>query len=101
MVAVVTVETSTPVNGLKLNLETVPPQKSSLYPYFLCDPILNLRDHVVSFLSEMYLKAFNFCIQNTHSFTAGGFILPFVLVWNVAHRKLNGQFLQKLLILST
>lgn len=57
-------------------------QKSLLYFCFFCAHV-SLGDNFVSFLSEMYLRSFNFHIQNTHSLAVGGFLLLLGLGWNV------------------
>lgn len=58
-------------------------QKSLLCCYFLLCSNVSLGDHFLLFLSEMHLRAFNICIQKTHSFALGEFLLPLVLVWHV------------------
>lgn len=58
-------------------------QKSLLCCYFLLCSNVSLGDHFLLFLSEMHLRAFNVCIQKTHSFALGEFLLPLVLVWHV------------------
>lgn len=61
------------------------------FPLFYCKATLDHIDYFVPLWSKVDLKLLNF-IQKAHSLTVGGFLLHFVLVWNMASVKLNSQF---------